>query len=165
MSDFTHNAAQWLGLVLIAFAVVAAFGALAARSAFAMIVFLAASAAMAAVALAAMGAGEAALGVALVGAAIAPFLLMGAVLLSARASKRSAFPLLSAALGAAALLPIGWALADLRGAPAVMDQAAGVSGLWLALVVFVAAAACVGLLGFGERGVMQRRSEGGAHES
>lgn len=165
MSAFAHNAAQWVGLILIAFAVVSALGALAARSAFAMIMYLSVTAALSAVAMAAMGAGDAALGVALVGVALAPFLLMGAVLLSARASKRSAFPWLSAALGLAALLPIGWALSDLRGAPSPADHGAGLSGLWPALIVFVAAAACVGLLGYGERGVMQRRPESDAHES
>ena len=162
MSDFAHAAAHWLGLVLIVFAAVSALGALAARSAFAMVMYLVVAAAFAAAALAALGAGEAGLGVALVGVAIGPFLLLGAVLLSARASKRSAFPWASTAIGAAALAPIGWALADLRGAPALTAQGDGVSGLWLALIVFVAAAACVGLLGFGERGIMQRRPEGGA---
>lgn len=162
MTDFAHAAAQWFGLALIVFAAVSALGALAARSAFAMIMYLVVTAAFATAALAALGAGEAGLGLALAGVAIAPFLLLGAVLLSARASKRSAFPWASTAIGAAALLPIGWTLADLRGAPALTEQSAGVSGLWLALIVFVAAAACVGLLGFGERGIMQRRPEGGA---
>lgn len=160
MSDSAHLAAQWLALVLIAFAGVAAFGALAARSAFAMILYFSVTAAFAAVAVAAMGAGAASLAVALVGVAIAPFLLMGAALLSARASKRSAFPWLSAALGAAALAPIGLAVADLRGV-ASPAQTGGISALWLALIVFVVAAACVGLLGYGERGILQRRPEGG----
>jgi hypothetical protein len=159
MSDSVHIAAQWLAVVLIAFAAIAAFGALAARSAFAMIMYLAVSAALAATALAAMSAGEAGLVVALVGVAIAPFLLMSAVLLSARASKRGAFPLVSAVLGAAALAPIGWTLADLRAPAGLASQGVAISGLWLALIVFVAAAACAGLLGFGERGIMQRRAE------
>lgn len=160
MSDAAHFAAQWLALVLIAFAGIAAFGALAARSAFAMILYLAVTAALAAVAVAAMGAGAASLAMALVGVAFAPFLLMGAALLSARASKRSPFPWLSAALGAAALAPIGVALADLRGA-AGLAQSSGVSALWLAFIVFVVAVAGVGLLGYGERGILQRRPEGG----
>src|SRR5574338_1674643 len=107
MIDASHLAAQWLALVLIAFAGIAALGALAARSAFAMIMYLAVSAALAAAAIGAMGAGTASLAVALAGVAFAPFLLMGAALLSARASKRSAFPWITAALGAAMLAPIG----------------------------------------------------------
>lgn len=160
MTDVAHIAAQWLALVLVAFASVAAFGALAARSVFAMILYLAAAATFAAVAVAALGAGPASLPMALTGAAIAPFVLMGAALLSARASKRSAFPWLSATLGAAALAPIGFAVADLRGG-ASPEQQSGVSGLWLTLIVFVVAAACAGLLGFGERGILQRRPQGG----
>lgn len=161
MSDVAHSAAQWLAPVLVAFAAIAAFGALAARSAFAMVMYLAVTAALAATALAAFGTGEAGLGLALCGVAIAPFLLLGSVLLSARASKRGALPWVSAAIGAGSLIPIGWALADLPLAPAPTGPSAGISGLWLALIVFVAAAACVGLLGFGERGVMQRRPDGG----
>jgi len=164
MSDVVHIASQWLGLVLIVFAAIAAFGALAARSAFAMVMYLAVVAALAAAAIAALGAGDAGLGLALVGVAIAPFVLLGAVLLSARASKRGAFPWLSAGLGAVSLAPLGWALMDLREAPALSSQDAGIAGVWLALIVFVTACACIGLLGFGERGIMQRRPEAMRHE-
>jgi len=38
-----------------------------------------------------------------------------------------------------------------------MGAEAGAVGFWLAPLLLVAAAACVGVLGYGERGALQRR--------
>lgn len=135
-----------------------AFAALTARSLFALCMHLAAFGALIAAALLSLGAGEAGLGAALVIAAWAPLLLLGAMLLSARAAKtlRKGAPWASLAAAALAGGVLLLALPDLKApAAAASGDAPGAIGFWLAPLVLVAGATCVGLLGFGERGALR----------
>ena len=61
----------------------------------------------------------------------------------------------SALAGGAILL----AAPDLGSAPRPTNPEPVALGFWLAPLLLVAAAACVGLLGYGERGALQRRVE------
>lgn len=155
------SVAQWLGVAFAAGAVLCGTAALLSRSAFAMIMRLAAAAALGACTLLAMANGEGAIALALFGVGVAPVLLMGGALLSAQVSKRAKRPWTSVLLALAAIAPIAWAAADLANAPAVQGAPVAISGVWLAALALVAACACAGLLGYGERGIMQRREGGG----
>ena len=150
-------ALPWIALGLLGAALVAAFGAIWARSLFAMCMHLvAAGASVAAMALV-LGAGEGALALALFGAAWAPVLLLAAMLLSARAAKdtRRGWPLLSLIGAAAALCAVWWPLLQLETrADAGGAYVSAGMGFWLAPLLLVMAVACVSLLGYGERGAL-----------
>jgi hypothetical protein len=153
-------AVDWLALALTLGVIAAALGAVTARSLFAMCMFILAAGAMAAAALLARGAGDAGLAAALLFCGLAPFLLLAALLLSARTAKprRRGRPWLTIAAACFAAAAVLWALPDL-GAPATvriaLTQPSPIT-LWLALIAFAGVAACVGLLGFGERGAFER---------
>jgi len=150
-------ALHWVALLLACATLAAAIATLTARSLFALCMHLAATGALAAATLLSLRAGDGALAAALVIAVWAPVLLLGAMLLSARAAKRFPRPwtsLFAAALAGGAML---LALPDLGPAPPQMGAEAGAVGFWLAPLLLVAAAACVGVLGYGERGALQRR--------
>ena len=154
-------ALHWLALGFACAAFVVGVAALMARSLFAMCMYLAATGVLAAAAVLGLRAGDAALAVVLFAAALAPVLLLAAVLLTARAAKgkrRSGawFSLTAAALAAAAML---FAVPDIGApsAPAAIDL--GAMSAWLAPLVLATTAACVGLLGYGERGALQDHSE------
>jgi hypothetical protein len=155
-------ALPWIALGLMAAAIVAAFGAILARSLFAMCMHLiAAGASVAAMALV-LGAGESALAIVLFAAAWAPVLVLAAMLLSARAAKdmRRGWPWLSLAGAAAALCAIWWPLLQLGPvADAHAAYAPAGFGFWLAPLLLVTAVACVGLLGYGERGALGREGD------
>lgn len=145
--------AEILALVFALAAIAAAFAALSVRALFATAMGVAGACACAAVALLALGAGEGALALALFGAALAPVLMLGGVLLSARASKALKhgpiwFTAIAAAVTAAVVV---WGAPELAAAPAphMLD---GAAGPWLAALVFVSALGVIALLGFGERG-------------
>jgi hypothetical protein len=125
-----------------------------------MCVSVAAMCAVGAAATLAFGYGVAGVALALFGAALAPVLLLAGVLLSARAAKPQArgAPWLTLACGAAAAGAILWPAPELAAAARPLSAIAGSHTLWLAVLVFVAAAACAGLLGYGERGVLERRA-------
>lgn len=147
----------WLALGLLAAAIVAAFGAIAARSLFATTMHLAAAGASVAAMALVLGAGDGALAVALFAAAWAPVLLMAAMLLSARTTKqaRRRVPWLSMLGALAALGAVWWPLAELAPTGAVAQRHIAVGlGFWIAPVLLAAATACLGLLGFGERGAI-----------
>ena len=148
-----------LALALACAALAVAIGALLARSLFAMCMNLGAAGALTAAAILAMGEGDGALVVALFAAVWAPILLLAAMLLSARAAKpkRGGAPWLSALSAAAVAAGMWFIIPDLAPAPA--DSAAPMSmlGAWLAPLLLATAAASVGLLGYGERGALQRR--------
>lgn len=150
---------HWLVLALLAATLAMACAVAMARSLFAAIVYFAAFAALCAATLVALGAEQAALNLALLCAGLAPVLLLAALLLSARTAKprRRARPwgTLAAAMCAGAAL--GWAGADLApaSAPIIAAQNAG-NVVWAAALVFAAVLAGVGLLGFGERGALER---------
>jgi hypothetical protein len=151
------NGLHLLALALTCGAVVVAIGALTARSLFALCMYVAAAAALAAGAALALGAGDAGLGLALFAAAWAPVLLLAAMLLSARTVKptrRGApwFSLVAACLAGAGVF---FAVPDLGPAPIFAAPPGGGLGMWLAPALLAAAAACVGLLGYGERGALQ----------
>lgn len=150
---------QSFALALIVAVIAAAFAALSARSLLALCLALAAAGAMAAAALLALGAGDAALATAIVVAAWGPVLLLGAVLLSVRSAKSfgSSAPWLSLLAAALAGGAIVFAVPDF-GPPMPRTQAApDAIGFWLAPLLLVVGAGCVGILGYGERGALQRR--------
>jgi hypothetical protein len=149
---------HWLALVLGLAALVASVAALMARSLFAMCMCIAAAGALATGVLLALRAGDAGLVVALFSAAWAPILLLGTILLSVRSVKpmRGA-PWFSLAAAGAAGTAIMWVVPDLTPAAAQASGGEGAVGPWLAPLLLVAAAACVGLLGYGERGALQRQ--------
>jgi hypothetical protein len=155
IASLTAQALPWFAVVLIALCAVLAMGVLTARSLFAMGMRLAALSALATGALLALGYGEGALTIALVGGGLAPTLLMGGVLLSARAAKpRKRRPWLSLVAVAACVVVMLWVAPDLALAPRAIADA-GSSVLWLGVLAFVAASACAALLGYGERGVLE----------
>lgn len=144
-----------VALVLAIAALAAAVRALTARALFTVSVSLAASAAAGAGAMLALGGANGALLLALFGVGLAPVLLLAGALLSAptaRATRAGApwLTLLAAAIPVAVLF---WA-APTR-AQSALTASADI-GPWLAMLVFVGAAACVALLGYGERGALER---------
>ena len=147
---------QWLALGFTCAAFVIAIAALMARSLFAMCMYLAAAGVLAAAAMLALRAGEAALATVLFVAAWAPLLLLAAMLLTARATKakrrgRPWFSLIAAIAAASGVLAV---LPELGAPAAPIAESAGAIGAWLAPLMFAGGAACVGLLGFGERGAL-----------
>jgi hypothetical protein len=157
-SDLVELAAPWLAVALVAGVAVIAAAMLSARTMFVMCVALAAMAALGAAALAALDAGEAAIALAAFGVGIAPVLMLSGVLLSARAAKRAkgGLPVISAiAIGAGVMMAVLVA-PELGAAPQSLAPMAP-GGVWLAVLVFVAAAGCAALLGYSERGVLERR--------
>lgn len=153
-------AMQWTALGLSGAVLSAAFAAATARSLFLMHMFLLVAGALAAAALLALGAADAALGQALFGAGLAPVFVLAAMLLSARTAKprRGGRSWLTIAAAIAAAGAVLWASSELAIAPPARVSSAAESGVspWFAPLVFVAVAACVGLLGFGERGALER---------
>ncbi|GAM98832.1 hypothetical protein U91I_02468 [alpha proteobacterium U9-1i] len=153
---------EWLAFALCVVASVAAIGALTARSLISMAMFVAAAGATAAGALAASGAAVAAVSFAVVSAVLAPFVILACLLLSTRTAKprRGARPWPSIVGAAAVVAALLWVLPDLT--PAHMnDVGADSSGalFWFAPMFFVGVSATVGLLGYGERGALQRPTE------
>lgn len=156
--------APWFALIAMVGALGCVLGALLARALFVMCVYLAAAGALASVALALMHGGAGALVVALTFAGLAPVLMLGAVLLSTRAAKaqRRARPWLSVGASLAVAATVFWGLPEL-GATATAPRDAPQPefiGAWIAPLIFVAVVACVGLLGYGERGALQRPADG-----
>lgn len=158
--DLISQALSWAALAAIALTAVAAAGVLMARSLFSACVGLAAVCASGASALLALGYGDGALTLALGGAGVAPVLLLAGVLLTARAAKprRGRFPWLSMAGALAAGAAMMWVAASLAPGEAIAPPG-GVSIAFAALV-FVAVAACVALLGYGERGILHSADRG-----
>lgn len=159
MSDaLVTEGAHWVALVLIAAAIACACAAAMARSLFSMTAWLFAIAALASAALLALSAGDSALNLILLGVGFTPALILALLLLSTRAAKsrRRGAPWLTitAAAAAGAVVVMG----ALKLAPSAAPVAAppGALAPWLVLLVFTGAIACVGLLGFGERGALER---------
>lgn len=158
MSQMLIMGLQIVALALLAIAIAAAVAAVLARSLFVMCVNLAAAGAACAGAVLALGADEGALGIALLGAALAPVLLLAVVLFgkpTAKPRPRTPWFSLTAALALTAAL--SWPLRTLGpAAPTAPHDTPGL-GFWIAPLLLVAAAACAGLLGYGERGALERR--------
>lgn len=149
---------HWLGFGFIVFAVAAAAGVAAARTHFAICVFVAVMSVLVALALLCFGAGDAALAVALLGVGVAPVLLLGGVLLSTPAirAKRRGAPWLVIFAVAATSVALIWATQDAMPPQTPLPAPLGF-GAWLAMLVLVAGFVCTGLLGYGERGALERK--------
>ena len=152
------DGAHWLALALIAAAIASACGVAMARSLFSMTAWLFVIAALASAALLALSAGESALNLALLGVGFAPALVLALLLLSTRASKsrRRGAPWLTIATASAVSAVMVMGALKLAPSAALVTAPPGALGPWLALLVFTGAIACVGLLGFGERGALER---------
>jgi hypothetical protein len=152
------SGASVLVAALCAFAAIAAIGALSARSLFVAAMASAAMAALSAAAVLGVGDPDTALALAAIGVGIAPVLMLGATLLSAPAAKpgRKAWPLVALAISIGAAVAVLFSLPELAATQGLQPPQAQ-PGMWLAGVVFVAALGVVGLLGFGERGVLEHQ--------
>jgi NADH:ubiquinone oxidoreductase subunit 6 (subunit J) len=153
------NGADIATLALCALAIVPAVAAIAARTLFASIASLAAASAIIAAALFFAGAPLAGLVAALSFVALCPVVLLGAVLLTARSSKRGRsltqwLGVLAASLVAVVVM-IGVDLGDLGDARPVNGDPSMLG--WVGLVLFASAVGCVALLGFGEAGALEGR--------
>jgi hypothetical protein len=160
MSEALSFLAPWLALTLMAGVAACAFAAATARSLVAMCLSLWSAAALAAAALLTMGQSNAALAMALVAACLAPVLLFATLLLSARVVKanKRRMPLITAASAVAVIGAIVWLSPSLPAAQSAGAQ--DVSALFFAAPLLLAAvAAAVGLLGFGERGALEKFAE------
>lgn len=153
--------AQALAFVFLLGAIACALAALSARSLIVMCAGLAACGACAAAAVMALGAGEAALGVALIVAGLAPVLLLGGILLSARAGKaRKRGPIVASALAAAVVgIATLTALPELSATPHLIAAPSGQLAPWLAALIFVTAISVLAALGYGERGAFASERE------
>lgn len=152
----------WLAVALLGVAIAAAIGAFLARSLFVTCLNVTVSGVAVAAAVLLMRADDGGIALALFAAAWAPVLLMAAMLLSVRAAKAQQprrFPWLSLVGAVVAGVAIWWPLVELaRAAPVeIQNELAGLS-FWLAPLVLVAGVACVGVLGFGERGSLRQRA-------
>jgi uncharacterized membrane protein len=151
--------AQWLGVALLALAFAAAIGVMLARSLFAlcMHVFTTGVAIAAFVALV----GDADAGLVTAAAVIAASVLMiWGVTLTARAVKASPLPgsgivRVLGSLGAGALLIAMAAPQVALPAPAPHQGGEPQIAVWIAPLMLTLAVACLGLLGFGERGALE----------
>jgi hypothetical protein len=160
MTELAPSVLSWLAVAAMLLAAGAAVAVLWARSLFSACVGLAALCACAAAALLALGYADGALALGLLGVAIAPVLLLGGVLLSSRSVKPRArrWPWLSIVAAALAGLAMIWAAPVIGVEQPVQEPAAGIS-IALAALVFAAVAACVALLGYGERGALSARDD------
>jgi hypothetical protein len=160
MSGADADLAAWLAVALALGVAVLAVAMLRARSLFITAAATAGMSAVAAGVLLLLGGGDGALTLAAFGVGVAPVVLLGAVLLSARTAKGSrrgwiAHAIaLAAAIGAAAMIAPEWA----SQARAVAAQES--MPLWLALLLFAVSVGCVAVLGYGERGVLERQERG-----
>lgn len=150
--------------VLIACAGAAALFALSTRALFAAVAACASMSALAAVACLLAGGGDAALALAAFGVGLAPVVLIGCVLLTARAAKPGRGRALWFGGGVAiAALALTAFFAPEFAEPARMARPdIGAPGLWLAGLVFVAIVGGVGLLGYGPRGILGQRADSGS---
>jgi hypothetical protein len=155
MNEIAAQSLPWIALAAIVLGLVAGAAVLGARSLFSICIGVAALCACAAAALLALGYGDGALALVLLGVGVAPVMLLGGVLLSSRAVKPRprGWPWLSIAAAFAAAIAMLWAAPALDLDQEVATPRGGVS-IALAALVFAAIAACVGLLGYGERGVL-----------
>jgi len=150
---------NWLAVVLACATLAVALAALAARSLFVLCMQLAAAGALGAAAVLALRAGDAALLLALFVAVWAPILMLAAMLLTSRTLRPgkggTLWFSLAAAAGVVAVLLL--VLPELGTPLPASQEAKGRVSVLLAPLLLAAAAASIGLLGFGERGVLDQR--------
>lgn len=153
----------WLSLALLIVATASAIGAIASRSLFVACVYLTTTGVCVAAMALISGDGEGGLALGLFAAGVVPGFLLAAMLLSGRTSKASAgrAPWLSVAVAGVAAAATWWPLLELSGHAPMPGVASAMTGLgfWLAPLMLVVAAACVGALGYGERGAFVRGDE------
>lgn len=160
MSAAIGDMAAWLAVALALGVAVLALAMLRARSLFVTAAAVAAISALAASAVLLLGGGDGALALAAFGVGVAPLVLMGAVLLSARTAKGGRGGLIAHGMGVVAAIAAAVLIAPEWTARASNDAAQAPTPLWLGVLVFVAAAASVAVLGFGERGALGRNDRG-----
>jgi len=150
--------APWIALAFFAAAFAAGIGAVLSRALFVTCMYLVACGALAAGAMALLGNGGAALVTVLLFAGLAPIMLLALVLLSSRTTKvqRRARPWLSIGAAAAVALAVLWATPEIGVGGQRLEETTDALGAWLAPLVFVTAIAFIALLGYGERGALQR---------
>ncbi|HET9230950.1 MAG TPA: hypothetical protein VFO00_06655 [Vitreimonas sp.] len=160
MADLASSVLGWLAVVAMLLGAGAAAAVLWARSLFSACVGLAALCTCAGAALLALGFADGAVVVGLLGGAIAPVLLLGGVVLTSRSVKPTAWrlPWLSILAAALAALAMMWGVPALDLQQQIQEPRGGAS-VALAALVFTAVAACVALLGYGERGVLAARED------
>jgi hypothetical protein len=160
MAELQSSMLSWLAVAAILLGAVGAVAVLWARSLFSACVGLAALCACAAAALLALGYADGALAFGLLGVGVAPVLLLGGVLLASRAVKPHArgLPWLSIMAGVLAGLAMMWA-APMLDIPQPIQPPRGGISIALVALVFATAAACVALLGYGERGALSARND------
>jgi hypothetical protein len=155
--------AQWLAVVLCFAALAAGAAAVAARTLLAACLYVCAAAASMAASVVALGDSDAALALVIVGAGWAPVVLLAGVTLSSRVAKsaRKGAPWISAAAAALTAAAIVWAAHGRVGdASTAAAQADAPLNIWFALLALAAGAACIALLGYGERGAIQHDRTG-----
>jgi hypothetical protein len=160
MAELASSMLSWLAVAAMLLGAGAAVAVLWTRSLFSACVGLAALCACAAAALLALGYADGALAIGLLGVAIAPVLLLGGVLLASRSVKPRVrrLPWLSIMTAALAGLAMIWAAPSLDLQQTIQAPRGGASIAMVALV-FTAVAACVALLGYGERGALSARND------
>lgn len=148
---------QWLGVVLLAAAIIAAIGVVLARSLFALCMHVLATGLAVAAFIALVNDADAGfMAAGAVGAAA--ILMICGVTLTARAVKPAHAKSVVRVLGAAGVAALLIVMAAPHVAlPAQTPHHAGALqvAVWLAPLMLTAAAACLGLLGFGERGAFE----------
>jgi hypothetical protein len=158
---FADTMQSVVGVALAAaFALVACGFALATaltRTMFLVVLFSCALAVCVSVAVFGMGGADGALALTLVSVAWTPIILLGGVLLTTRSARRTRWTKSAPAVLAAAASfgAITWASPELMvGAAPGLEVGAPIEGV--APLMLAAALACVGLLGYGERGALQQ---------
>lgn len=149
----------WLAAALVVVAIIAAVAVMNARSLFVMSVGVAAVSAIAAGAVLALRGGDGALALTAFGVALAPSILLAGVLLSARVTKAPARGVaLASAIGVAGAIAVVLQVApDLAHTRPQVIGGGDAPAIWLAALVFVTAIGCAAVLGYGERGVLERQ--------
>ncbi|MBL8538011.1 MAG: hypothetical protein JNM59_11465 [Hyphomonadaceae bacterium] len=153
----TNLAFQVMALGLAAGALGAGVAALLSRSLFATVSYLVVTAAQATSFMVLLESGQGATGVAVAAVVWAPLLLLSGVALSARATKglHARWAWLGALVAFAATAPVALVVGRRAAMSTTLSGVAlGDVGFWLMLLSLVVGAAVLGLLGYGERGVL-----------
>lgn len=126
------------------------------RALFAVAILFCAFGALASLAALVLGAPLAALALAALAAGLAPVLLLGAVLLSARTAKpRRRPPAVATPLAVVGVVGLTlWSARDLGAARAIAAPVESAPALWLAALALAAGLGAFALLAFGERGAL-----------
>jgi len=149
-----------LGFVFVAVALSLALFALANRSLFVSCILCMLVAAAASVVFTIQGAILAAIAVACLGVGLVPVFVLGGMLVSSTSvkSRRSRTPWLTAVAVLAASGVVLMLVPDLAATPAAARPAPQGHDVLIVAILFVAGATAISLIGYGERGVLERSS-------